>query len=33
MTQPMWFNIVVLVAWIVVAVGVAQWVNAKRDVK
>ena len=33
MTQPMWFNIVVLVAWIVVAVGVAHWANAKRDVK
>lgn len=33
MTQPMWFNIVVLVAWIVLAVGVAHWANAKRDVK
>lgn len=33
MTQPMWFNLLVVVAWIVLAIAAAQWVNSKRDVK
>lgn len=33
MTQPLWFNVLVVVAWIVLAIAAAQWANAKRDVK
>lgn len=32
-TQPLWFNVSVLVAWVVLCVAVALWVNQKRDVK
>lgn len=32
-SQPMWFNAIVLVAWVVVAIAAAHVVNAKRDVK
>lgn len=33
MTQPTWFNILVIIAWIVVSVVAAIWINSKRDVK
>lgn len=32
-SQPVWFNAIVLVAWVVVAIAAAHFVNAKRDVK
>lgn len=31
--QPTWFNVLVVVAWIVIAIVVSVWANAKRDVK